>query len=58
MHGRQDEVVPYSACEQLIRDLGLETSNIEMTLVNFDGGHGIPGELIPRMQQALSSWFH
>ncbi|MDP6170888.1 MAG: esterase [Prochlorococcaceae cyanobacterium ETNP2_MAG_10] len=55
MHGRQDDIVPYTASEELIKNL--ETSTLEKTLVGFDGGHGIPGELLPRMQQALKSWF-
>ncbi|MEC9452603.1 MAG: prolyl oligopeptidase family serine peptidase, partial [Cyanobacteriota bacterium] len=56
LHGRQDDVVPYAASEQLFKSL--KTSSLETALVSFDGGHCIPGELIPRMQQALHSWFN
>ena len=56
LHGRQDEVVPYTASEQLINSL--KTSDLESALVGFEGGHCIPGEQIPRMQQALNSWFN
>ncbi|MED5164465.1 MAG: esterase, partial [Cyanobacteriota bacterium] len=55
-HGRQDDVVPYTASEQLLKPL--KTRGLETALVSFEGGHCFPGELIPRIQQALISWFH
>ncbi len=53
-HGREDEVVPYAASEELMRQL--KRSKNKSELVIFDGGHQIPLEIIPTIQQALKKW--
>ncbi len=55
LHGKDDEIVPYSACEQLVKLL--ENSQIPAELCSFEGGHSIPKEVVPLLQLKLSSWF-
>lgn len=55
LHGLQDDIVPAKASEQLLH--AMQNSPINAEMLTFSGGHGIPGELIPRMQQRLNNWF-
>ena len=53
-HGKQDDVVPLTASEKIIQLL--KNTKQEKILYEFDGGHCIPGEVIPRMQYAMNTW--
>ena len=48
-HGRQDPVVPYAASEALEQALaqGGEATSAAVSLLPFNGGHGIDPELLP-----------
>ncbi|MFM2157737.1 MAG: hypothetical protein RLZZ124_211 [Cyanobacteriota bacterium] len=50
-HGRQDPVVPYGASEELQRRL--ERAGAQVTLLPFNGGHGIDPELLPLLGSFL-----
>jgi phospholipase/carboxylesterase len=54
LHGLQDDIVPAKASEQLLH--AMKSSPTKTEMLTFSGGHGIPGELIPRMQQRLNNW--
>ncbi len=55
-HGQEDEVVPLSGSHKLLSSFRMH--ELDAILVEFDGGHEIPQELLPRIQQALESWLN
>ncbi len=55
IHGSKDEVVPCAASRKIF--FALKTNQKETDFVEFDGGHEIPIELIPRIQKVLKKWF-
>ena len=51
-HGELDEVVPFAACTALEKALLQAGGAVEH--LSFQGGHGIPPDLLPRMRQFLA----
>ncbi len=56
IHGRQDDVVPFSLAKEL-RDCLLLSSNKEVELFGFEGGHCIPLEMVNRIRPKILNWF-
>ncbi len=56
-HGINDEVVPFAAAEEL-RDCLKVTSQEEVELFGFEGGHCIPLEMINGIQLKLQKWLN
>lgn len=54
IHGRNDEVVPFSAAEELNRRL--HSGEAPLTLEPFNGGHTIPEVVFPTITKALDHW--
>ncbi|WP_320675217.1 alpha/beta hydrolase [Prochlorococcus sp. MIT 1341] len=54
-HGKSDDVVPPSAAELLIASL--VANQIANKAFLFDGGHGIPDEITPQIQEVIKSLF-
>ncbi|WP_320677489.1 esterase [Prochlorococcus sp. MIT 1300] len=54
LHGREDDVVPFSASKHLLKMLSKCSRSVE--LIDFGGGHCIPVNLIPSIQLALTNW--
>ncbi len=54
-HGTNDDVVPLAGSEQLFESL--TSSEFEVELKTFKGGHQVPNEMMPYFLHALSSWF-
>ena len=50
-HGRTDPVLPFAVAERFAGKL--RAAGLNVTWYPFDGGHGIPGDVV----QALNSWF-
>lgn len=50
-HGRTDRVLPFAVAERFAGKL--QAAGLNVTWYPFDGGHGIPGDVV----QALNSWF-
>lgn len=50
-HGRADRVLPFAIAERFAGRL--RSAGLNVTWYPFDGGHGIPGDVV----QALNSWF-
>ena len=48
-HGRQDPVVPYAASEALEQALAEAAGDPAVSLLPFNGGHGIDPELLPAL---------
>ncbi len=53
-HGRSDDVVPFEAAKK-IKSI-FKASGLDSELLEFQGGHEIPQELIPRLKLALKRW--
>ena len=54
IHGRQDEVVPCSAAEEIQHRLASGRADVSLSM--FDGGHTIPDSLFPTISKALNTW--
>ena len=54
LHGRHDDVVPYSAALALNKDLS--QSNQTCDVFSFDNGHAIPADAQAEMKKALKRW--
>ena len=54
IHGRQDEVVPCSAVEEIQRRLS--SGGADVSLTTFDGGHTIPESVFSVISKALNTW--
>lgn len=54
IHGRQDEVVPCSAAEEIQRRLS--NGRADVSLTTFDGGHTIPESVFSVISKALNTW--
>ncbi|MGC6482542.1 MAG: alpha/beta hydrolase [Synechococcus sp.] len=54
IHGREDDVVPCSAADEIQRRL--VTGNAAVQMVTFEGGHTIPDSVLPTISNALNTW--
>ena len=52
-HGRQDEVLPFSASARLAETL--RTAGLNVTWVPFDGAHDIPRPVVDALNEFLAS---
>jgi len=54
LHGRNDEIVPVSASEEVFKCLKLH--QIEAELLLFNGGHEIPPSLLGDIKNVINKW--
>ena len=54
LHGMQDEIVPIEASRKILSSL--KKKKLDVDFLEFQGGHEIPQETLPRIQRALNNW--
>ena len=54
LHGMQDEIVPIEASRQILSSL--KKKKLDVDFLEFEGGHEISQETLPRIQLALNNW--
>jgi len=56
VHGKHDEIVPYTASEEIVKVLRESDSQGKSKLFQFQGGHEIPRQVIPIINSELTTW--
>lgn len=54
IHGREDEVVPCTAVEEIRQRLANGSADVNLSM--FEGGHTIPESLFATISKALNTW--